>query len=160
MPEAPQQINPTKLADYLEIMTKVVFQSGMSWKVVEAKWPGFREAFRVFDPRSLAELSPDEIDQLGEDTRIIRNRRKIQATVENARTMLNLDAEHGGFRNYLRAHGGFEGTLANIRKQFKFMGEFGTYYFLYVVGEQVPPYEEFCSRQSPANNPAMFAKRK
>jgi len=45
---APEQIVPKSLGDYLEIQTKAVFQSGMSWKVVESKWPTIREAFNEF----------------------------------------------------------------------------------------------------------------
>ena len=46
---SPEKIQPTSLSDYLEIMTKAVFQSGISWRVVEAKWPGIKEAFKDFD---------------------------------------------------------------------------------------------------------------
>ena len=73
--EGPKQIKPKRLNDYLEVMSKAVFQSGMSWQVVEAKWPGFREAFFDFDPDRIAHLSPREVDGLAADTRIIRNRR-------------------------------------------------------------------------------------
>ena len=58
----------------------------------------------------------------------------------NARRMVDLEREHDGFGSYLRSHGGFEGTVKNLRKQFKFLGEHGTYYFLWVVGEEVPSY--------------------
>ncbi len=46
---APEQINPTRLGDYLEAMSKSVFQSGMSWRVIKAKWPTINEAFQNFD---------------------------------------------------------------------------------------------------------------
>ena len=141
--EPPPQITPTRLSDYLEVLTKAVFESGMSWKVVENKWPGFREAFSGFDPEVIAGLSPDEIDALTSDTRIIRNRRKIEATIRNAATMLALDAEFGGFANYLRSRGGFWELVADMRKRFKHVGDFGAYYFLYVVGEPVPEHHEF-----------------
>ena len=45
----PEQIKPKALGDYLEVMSKGTFQSGMSWAVVEAKWPGIRTAFKDFD---------------------------------------------------------------------------------------------------------------
>jgi DNA-3-methyladenine glycosylase I len=141
--EAPKRIRPTGLADFLEVMTKAVFQSGISWRVVEAKWDGFREAFEGFDPLSVAGLDPPDVDRLVGDTRIIRNRRKIEATIQNARTMLDLDRKHGGFRRYLRSHDGFDQTVADLRKRFKFLGDVGSYYFLYVVGEDVPPHEEW-----------------
>lgn len=141
--QPPEVIKPAKLADYLEVLSKAVFESGMSWRVVESKWPGFREAFRGFDPEYVASLSPDDVDRLTTDTRIIRNRRKIEATIHNASALLDADHEFSGFGRYLRSCGSFDELSADLRKRFKHFGAFGTYYFLYVVGEPVPPHEEF-----------------
>ena len=141
--QAPERIQPTSLADYLEVMSKAVFQTGISWRVVESKWPGIREAFLTFDPVAVSKLTVVELDALAEDKRIIRNRRKIEAIVNNARRILELDKTFGGFRNYLHSHSNFEELLQDLRKQFKFLGDTGSYYFLWVVGEEVPPHEEF-----------------
>jgi 3-methyladenine DNA glycosylase Tag len=141
--EAPKQITPTKLADYLEVLTRAVFESGMSWKVIEAKWPGFQAAFHGFDPGRIATLTPDEVDALTSDTRIVRNRRKIEATIHNAATMLDLEREYGSFQGYLAAQGDFAGQVADMRRRFKHVGAFGAYYFLYVVGEPVPGHYEY-----------------
>ena len=141
--EAPTQITPTKLGDYLEVLTKAVFESGMSWAIIEHKWAGFREAFKNFDPETIASFTPDDLDRLTNDTRIVRNRKKIEATVHNARTMIDLDREYKGFKNYLHAQGGFEPLLKDMKKRFKFVGAFGAYYFLHVVGEEVPAHDEF-----------------
>jgi 3-methyladenine DNA glycosylase Tag len=124
-------------------MSKAVFQSGMSWRVVEAKWPGIREAFRGFDAEAVAKLTDREMDALASDARVIRNRRKLEAVRENAHRILERAEAHGTFRAYLRSHGGFEETAAALRKEFKFMGDLGAYYFLYVVGEEVPAHEEW-----------------
>lgn len=142
---APTQITPTRTGDYLEVMSKAIFQTGISWRVVENKWPGIREAFREFDHRRVASLTEAELAELSADTRVIRNRRKIEAIVDNARQMLDLEEQHGSFKGYLRSHGGFEGTVADMRKRFKFLGEMGAFYFLYVVGEEVPSYEDWCA---------------
>jgi 3-methyladenine DNA glycosylase Tag len=48
--EAPVRIEPARLADYLDVMSKAVFQSGVSWNVVEKKWPGIKAALADFDP--------------------------------------------------------------------------------------------------------------
>jgi hypothetical protein len=153
--QAPKQIEPTKLADYLEVLTKAVFQSGMSWRVIEAKWDGFREAFADFDPATIAAFSGDDIDRLAEDTRIIRNRHKIEATVTNAETILALDEEPGGFTGWLRSHAGFDATVAALRGEFRFLGDTGSYFFLYVVGERVPPHEEWMkAHASTAHRPS------
>ena len=139
----PEQIKPASLDDYLEVMSKAVFQSGMSWKVVESKWPTTREAFFNFDIQKVANLDDKDIDELTQDIRVIRNYRKLNAIVSNAQRMIALDEEYQGFKNYLRSRDDFDSTLTAIRKDFKFMGPTGIYYFLYVVGEQVPPHEEF-----------------
>ena len=140
---APEQIKPTSLGDYLEVMSKSVFQSGMSWKVVDAKWPGIRDGFRGFDVPSILRMGERDIDKLAQNPEVIRNRRKPDAVVENAHRMVELEAEHGSFRDYLHSHGSFEATVADLRKQFRFLGETGSYIFLYIVGEQVPPHEEW-----------------
>ena len=145
-PEAPPQIVPQSLNDYLEVMTKAVFQSGMSWKVVNSKWPGFQAGFQGFDVAAVAAMDESAIDTLAADTSIIRNRRKIVATVHNAQRLIELDEEYDGIRNYLRSHGDFYAVLKDVRKQFKYMGDTGTYYWMYVLGEQVPDYSEFCNR--------------
>ncbi len=146
MPE-PERMQPKGLGDYLEIMSKAVFQSGISWKVVESKWPGIKEAFKDFDATTVAEFSEPELEALTQDTRVIRHRRKLEAVVTNAQRMLELDEQHGEFQKYLRSHPDFNSTVQDIRKQFKYLGETGIYFFLYVVGEEVPPHDEwFASR--------------
>ena len=123
--------------DYLEIMSKSVFQSGMSWKVIESKWPEIREAFQGFDIQMVANLHEHDIDELTKDRRVVRNYRKLKAIVYNAQKILELDKEHGSFQKYLRSHGSFDATLKAIRKDFKFMGPSGIFVFLYVIGEEV-----------------------
>jgi 3-methyladenine DNA glycosylase Tag len=143
----PKKIKPTKTADYLEVLTKAVFQSGISWRVIDAKWDGFREAFDNFDPKKIARLSDTDVDRLATDTRIVRNRKKIEATVDNAVEMLALEKEFGSIRNYLRSHDDYDATVADLRRRFRFVGDTGAYYFLHVVGEKVPPHEEWMARR-------------
>ena len=139
----PEKIHPRNLADYLEIMSKAVFQTGISWRVVDFKWTGIKEAFKGFDPVAISHFTQKNIDALVADTRVIRNRRKIVGIAENAQRMLELDKEHGGFQKYLRSFGSYEDLVKNLKKQFKFMGDSGIYAFLWVVGEKVPPWEEW-----------------
>jgi DNA-3-methyladenine glycosylase I len=139
----PEQIEAKSLDDYLEVMSKAVFQSGMSWQVVEAKWTGTREAFWNFDTHKIADLVEPELEQLAQDTRLIRNRRKLAAIVFNAQKMIELEKEYGTFKIYLRSQGSFDATLTALKRDFKFMGPTGIYYFLYVVKEEVPPHHDF-----------------
>jgi DNA-3-methyladenine glycosylase I len=70
-----------------EALTLGVFQAGLSWLVVFRKREGFRKAFYDFDVAKVAAMSQTDVDRLVEDPSIIRNRAKIQATLENARAM-------------------------------------------------------------------------
>jgi 3-methyladenine DNA glycosylase Tag len=144
--EAPLKIKPESLSDYLEVMSKAVFQTGISWKIVETKWPGIKDAFKGFDPLIISRFSITEIDNLLEDKRIIRNRRKVEAIISNAKSIMELDKSYGSFPKYLKTFNSFEEVSKDLRKQFKFLGELGAYYFLWVVSEPVPSYEEWSSQ--------------
>jgi DNA-3-methyladenine glycosylase I len=67
------------------------FQSGLSWLVILRKRAAFRVAFAGFDPAAVAVFGADDVDRLLGDTGIVRNRAKIEATVHNARRVLDLD---------------------------------------------------------------------
>jgi 3-methyladenine DNA glycosylase Tag len=133
--EPPPQIHPQSLNDYLEVLTKIVFQAGLSWRAVEAKWPGFRQAFAEFDPHTVASLTPVDTDRLAQDTRIIRNRRKIDATIENAEALLQIERDNGTFKQYLGSNPNTDELARDLAKRFKFLSPAGAKYFLYVVGE-------------------------
>ena len=71
------------------------FQSGLSWATILRKRPAFREAFAGFSPDAVAAFGEPDIDRLMTNERIIRNRRKIDAAVANARAVVAL-REDGG----------------------------------------------------------------
>lgn len=145
MPDHPskQPRAPKELSGYLGAMARVMFQTGISWRVVEAKWPGIETAFRGFDPAKVSRYTTRDIDRLMGDTRVIRNRKKLEAIVSNARRMIELDAEYKGFKRYLDSLGDFDNTKKEIHKQFAFMGDSGTWFFLWTVGRKVPDHEGF-----------------
>ena len=140
----PEKIIVKDDSDYLRVMTKAVFQAGFNWKVIENKWPGFEQAFDNFDPYIVATYNADKISALKQDTQIVLNLAKIEATVHNAQTIIKKNEEFGSFRNYLSSFGDFEKTAKGLKKSFKWLGDLGVYYFLWVVNEPVPSYEDWC----------------
>ena len=78
---------------------------------------GTREAFHDFDAAKVAGMTPADIDGLTEDTRVIRNRRKLEAVASNAQTVLQLESEFSGFQTYLRFHGDFPSLVKDLRKR-------------------------------------------
>ena len=82
-------------------MTRRVFSAGFAWSVIEAKWPGFEEAFLGFDPARLV-FEPDEFwDGLIKDARIVRNGAKIMSVRKNARFVQDVAKERGSFGAFL-----------------------------------------------------------
>jgi 3-methyladenine DNA glycosylase Tag len=144
----PPRSVPKDLTGYLEALSRPVFQAGISWRVVDAKWDGIRKAFKGFDPKKVAKFGPDQIDKLMDDEALIRSRPKIQAVVDNAQTLLELDAEHQGFRRYLKAQGDTAAVAKDLQRQFRFIGPSGAHMFLYTVGEPVPPHDQWPTARS------------
>jgi len=85
---------------YLERLTLEAFQSGLSWATILHKRPAFREVFRGFDADAIAAFGPDDVERLMTDARIVRNRRKIEAAVVNARATVGL-REDGGLERFV-----------------------------------------------------------
>jgi 3-methyladenine DNA glycosylase Tag len=139
--DVPGKIVPSKLADYLEIITIAVFQAGTSWAMVRNKWPNFRKAFAEFDPIAVSKFDQTDIDRLMQDTGILRSEKKIRGTIDNASALLALDSKYGSFQSYLRSFDGYDQLSADLQKRFKYLGEMSVYYFLFRVSEKVPPFE-------------------
>lgn len=83
--------------EWLEAFTKKVFQSGFVWRVVENKWPGFREVFFDFAVEKMLMLSDEMLAQKAQDPRIIRNGSKVLTIRHNALMIHELAQQHGRF---------------------------------------------------------------
>jgi DNA-3-methyladenine glycosylase I len=146
MPEMviPPRAKPDDDDGYLEQLSKAVFQAGFNWKIVERKWPAIRAAFESFAVERVAALSPEAIDTLLQDPAIIRNRRKVEAVVWNARKILGLRAEHGSVHAYLRSLDGrgYRKVSKELQATFEHLGRTGAYVFLWSVGEDVPDWHD------------------
>ena len=78
-----------------ERLSLEAFQSGLSWATILRKRPAFRAAFDGFDPDAVAAYDAGDVERLMGDAGIVRNRRKIEATVTNARATVALRADGG-----------------------------------------------------------------
>jgi len=84
-----------------ELITLEIFQAGLSWKTVLYKRENFRKAFDDFDYIKIARYTDKKISKLLTDTGIIRNRLKIQATINNAKLFQEIQKEFGSFDKYM-----------------------------------------------------------
>ena len=121
---------PDDPAFFFEHLSRAVFQAGISWRVIAAKWDGIREAFHGFDPAKVASLQPEDIAQIEADARVIRNTAKIEATVRNAHELLAILHTHGSIRAYLASFPDVHAAAGNLRRRFRFLGDTGVWRLL------------------------------
>ena len=84
-----------------ELLVLEGFQAGLSWECVLNKRENFRVAYDDFDIKKVSQYSEDKIQSLLSDPGIIRNRLKIQASVNNAKVYLKIQEEFGSFDTYI-----------------------------------------------------------
>ena len=77
------------------------FQAGLSWYTILAKRENFRAAFDYFDYQKIAQYSEEKVEELIQNTGIIRNRLKILATINNAQKFMEVQKEFGSFSKYI-----------------------------------------------------------
>jgi DNA-3-methyladenine glycosylase I len=77
------------------------FQAGLSWLTILRKREHFREVFAGFDPAAVAQFGPEQVERLLADPGIVRNRAKIEATINNARRYAELAGEFGSLAAYV-----------------------------------------------------------
>lgn len=99
-------------------------QAGLSWETVLRKEPAFRKAYDLFDIEKIAAYGDEDRERLLNDAGIIRNRLKINAVIENAKTILMLKREYGSFEKWLEHHHPKtkEEWVRLFKRTFKFTG--------------------------------------
>jgi len=139
----PPQVSPSSLSDYLESMARAIFTAGISWKVIDAKWPGTVEAFDHFDAEKVAGYTPDDVERLMSDPRVVHNRKKIEAIVNNAGELIVTDRDFGGVEKYLASFDDNDDLVKDLHKRFGFLGESVAHFFLFGVGFNLPAQEKW-----------------
>lgn len=92
----PEVVSPESAADYFEVMTRAVFQAGVRWKQIAEAWEAYRKAFAGFDPARVAQFDEIDIDAVLATPGILRMRRKVVATIANARALVETERAFGG----------------------------------------------------------------
>jgi DNA-3-methyladenine glycosylase I len=91
-------------------------QAGLSWYTVLKKRENYRVAFENFEPEKVVLFGQEKIGELLQNSGIIRNRLKIEATVNNARRFIEVQAKYGSFSKYIWDYVGGKPKTNNIRK--------------------------------------------
>lgn len=121
-------------------------QAGLSWITILKKADNFRKAYHGFDIDKVAAYGDEEVARLLADAGIIRNRLKINAAIVNAQRILQLQKEHGSFKNWLDTNRGLskEEWIKLFKKTFVFTGGEIVNEFLISTGYLAGAHDESC----------------
>lgn len=121
-------------------------QAGLSWETILKKEAGFRSAYDNFNIRKIAHYTQTDRERLLNDAGIIRNKLKVNAAIENAKTMLQLQDEFGSFEKWLEHHHPKtkEEWVKVFKKTFKFTGGEIVNEFLMSIGYLRGAHSENC----------------
>jgi DNA-3-methyladenine glycosylase I len=86
---------------HFEFLVLESAQAGLSWMTILRKRENYRKAYDGFDPIKVAQYDENKISELLQNPGIIRNRRKIESSINNARCFLKIQKEFGSFDNYI-----------------------------------------------------------
>ncbi|HLR89049.1 MAG TPA: DNA-3-methyladenine glycosylase I [Atopostipes sp.] len=129
-----------------------IFHIGLSWQLVLSKYENFIDAFDGFEVQKVAVYGDNKIEELMEDEGIIRYRRKIEATINNAKRFLDIQDEFGSFSDYIWGFSNHEQVVKMFdehltksdlsdqvtedfkKRGFKFIGSVTMYSFLQAIG--------------------------
>ncbi len=130
---------------YFENMTRVIFLAGLSWKMIDKKWPNFKKAFKNFFIDKVVQFGDDYTEDLKNNPGIVRNRAKIMATINNARQFQNIKREFGSFQRFIDSldkSDNYALVVKELGKRFNRVGPSSARIFLYSVGENIEHSEE------------------
>ncbi len=125
---------------HFENMTRVIFLAGLSWKMIDKKWPNFKKAFKNFSIDEVAKFDENDVKRLMSDAGIVRNRAKIIATINNAKQLQTIKKEYSSFQCYLDSldkSNNYALIIKLLGKKFNRIGPSSARIFLYSVGENI-----------------------
>ena len=101
VPKTEEELEDIPDDRYLSMMTRCVFRAGFVWRVIDHKWSGFESSFVNFNPLAIAHFSDERLEELAQDTNIVRNYTKIVATRNNAGFVLDQQRRYGSFAKFI-----------------------------------------------------------
>jgi DNA-3-methyladenine glycosylase I len=144
--QIPQRIADPTLDDHLAVLSRAIFQAGLSWAFIAAHWDAFVTAFDGFRIARVAAYGEADVERLLETDGIVHSRSKIEATIHNAQALLALEAEYGSIAGYVARFSAYDAVWADAKTRFKFLGDLNCYYWLFRTGLPVPPFEQWMKR--------------
>lgn len=131
---------PETLSEHFELLSRAVFSAGLGPHVVANRWDSMTEIFHHWDPMQVAKLTQDDISRLLSNVNIIRNRRKIEAVIENAKRLTipqpdgTIWTSYPQFLNRMVEAQGYAGAAESLSEIFLGLGRTSAMFYLFAAG--------------------------
>jgi hypothetical protein len=125
----------------LGVITRAVFQAGVSWAQIAKHWDAYETAFAGFDVSRVAAFDALDVERALTTDGVLRVRKKVDATVNNAMALLTIEREFGDFHTYAASFDAYAPLAKDLKKRLAFVGDMSVWYVLFRCGERVPRFE-------------------
>jgi len=116
---------------YFEILCLCILQAGLNWKGIRKNWGRYRKGFYNFN---ISRLAKAETKKLLKNSDVIRNKRKVEGIIYNAKKFQDIKKEYGSFANFLKSLKSHQDRVELLTKRFKHLGSYSAEYFLHSLG--------------------------
>src|SRR5208283_3690415 len=116
---------PSNDEAYFENRSRVIFQAGLNWHVIDNKWPSIKKAFSDFKIGKVAYFNNADVERLMKDPEIIRNKGKIKGMIQNAQNFQAIEKQYGSFQKYLDSldkSNNYDNVVKDLINKFKWLG--------------------------------------
>jgi len=144
----PRVVENPALSDHLAIITQAIFQAGLSWAFIDARWDRYVAEFDGFDAVKVAAYDDASVARLMQAADIVHSRAKIEGTIRNARALLAIEREFGSVHTYQIAFASYDELRRDTAQRFAYLGDMNTYYWLFRTGAPVPDVEIWMKTQA------------
>ena len=124
---------------FFKQMVDLIFQGGLRGQIWQRYEPEIRKEFKNYKVRKVANFTQKNVERMLANPKMLKNRKKIEAAIHNAKEMVAISKEYDGFWKWLDSHNGknIQELVEKLRSSFKWMGYTNAYAFLKYVGMDV-----------------------
>ena len=124
---------PKSDQEYFEVLSLCILQAGLNWAMIRKIWPKLKQGFCRFEIDALVEL---KVAKILENPNVIKNKKKIEAIINNAKEFKKIESEYGSFENCLKNLKKIpeKKAIKFLTQRFAHLGEYSAEYFLHSIG--------------------------
>ncbi len=123
-------VPPKSDREYFEVLSLCILQTGLNWAMIRKIWPKLKQGFCEFEIDALVKST---VAKIIKNPNVIKNKKKIEAIINNAKEFKKIESEYGSFENCLK-NIPEKKAIKFLVQRFAYLGEYSAEYFLHSIG--------------------------